>query len=89
MDLFIKETEQHVLLEWKDNGQGVPEEKLERIFERFYRCDESRTKKGSGVGLYVVKCIMEHHKGMVKASNESGLKISLYFPKMDMGSEEA
>lgn len=89
VDLSIKETEQYIILEWKDNGQGVPEEKLERIFERFYRCDESRTKKGSGVGLYVVKYIMERHKGMVKASNESGLKISLYFSKPGRKEEEA
>lgn len=81
IDLSVKETDWYLLLEWKDNGQGVPEDKLARIFDRFYRCDEARTKKGSGVGLYVVKYIMERHQGMVKAENESGLKICLYFPK--------
>ena len=81
MDIFIKENDEYVILEWKDNGRGVPSEKLERIFECFYRCDEARTEKGSGVGLYVVKYIMECHHGMVKAQNESGLKIILYFPK--------
>lgn len=87
VDISVKETEEDIILEWKDNGQGVPEEKLPRIFERFYRCDEARTKKGSGVGLYVVKYIMERHKGRVKAENESGLKITLYFPKKETKGE--
>lgn len=67
-------------LVWKDNGQGVPEEKLEQIFERFYRCDESRNQKGSGVGLYVVRYIMERHQGEIRAENEQGLKLTLLFP---------
>lgn len=74
-----------VVLSWKDNGEGVPREKLDRIFDKFYRCDESRTEKGSGVGLYVVKYIMEYHQGQVKAENEKGLKITLRFPKAEDG----
>lgn len=70
-----------VIVEWKDNGHGVPEEKLPQIFERFYRCDESRSEKGGGIGLYVVKYIMERHGGSVKAENDGGLKIQLFFPK--------
>ena len=89
IDVSIKEEENYLILEWKDNGQGVPKDKLPRIFERFYRCDESRTEKGSGVGLYVVKYIMERHCGMVKAENDSGLKISLYFPKSEEKGREA
>ena len=81
IDVSIAETEDEVILTWKDNGKGVPQEKLGRIFERFYRCDESRQEKGSGVGLYVVKYIMERHRGSVQAENENGLKLSLHFPK--------
>lgn len=81
IDIRIYENlEKGVILEWKDNGTGVPEEKLPHIFERFYRCDESRNEKGSGVGLYVVKYIMECHKGTVKAVNDNGLKIQMFFP---------
>lgn len=81
IDIRIYENlEKGVILEWKDNGVGVPEEKLPHIFERFYRCDESRNEKGSGVGLYVVKYIMECHKGTVKAVNDNGLKIQMFFP---------
>ena len=78
----IKE-EKYLTLEWKDNGEGVPEEKIGKIFDRFYRCDEARTKKGSGVGLYVVKYIMEQHGGSVEAVNDRGLKITLRFPRVD------
>lgn len=84
IDIYIKKEDGYILLEWKDNGRGVPEEKIGRIFERFYRCDESRKEKGSGVGLYIVKYIMEQHHGTVKAENDGGLKISLYFPGKDM-----
>lgn len=75
--------ETYLTLEWKDNGEGVPEEKIGKIFDRFYRCDEVRTKKGSGVGLYVVKYIMEQHGGSVEAVNDRGLKITLRFPRAD------
>ena len=83
--IFIEEA--RVVLEWKDKGPGVPEEKLPRIFDRFYRCDEARTIKGSGVGLYIVKYIMERHGGTVKAENEEGLKIRLYFPERSKDGE--
>lgn len=79
VSVAVRTEERNVILEWKDNGRGVPQEKLSRIFERFYRCDESRNRKGSGVGLYIVKTIMERHNGSVRAVNEDGLKIQLSF----------
>ena len=77
-----------MVLEWKDKGPGVPEEKLPRIFDRFYRCDEARTIKGSGVGLYIVKYIMERHGGTAEAENDDGLKIQLYFPERSQDGED-
>lgn len=53
---------------------------MDKIFERFYRCDESRNKKGSGVGLYGVKYIVERHGGFIQAENDGGLKLTLTFP---------
>lgn len=79
---IIRIEPKYVVVEWTDNGTGVPPEKLSRIFERFYRCDESRNCKGSGVGLYIVKYIMERHHGKVNAMNDGGLKVQLYFPKV-------
>lgn len=77
-----------VVLEWRDRGPGVLEEKLPRIFDRFYRCDEARTIKGSGVGLYIVKYIMERHGGTAEAENDGGLKIRLYFPERSKDGED-
>lgn len=81
IEVTVYDTPNQVVLEWRDNGEGVPEAKLEHIFDRFYRCDEARSEKGSGIGLYVVRYIMERHHGTVTAENAGGLKIQLYFPK--------
>lgn len=83
IEISVFATETEVVLEWNDHGNGVPEDKLPHIFERFYRCDEARKEKGSGVGLYVVNYIMEQHHGRVEAENDGGLKIRLLFPKED------
>lgn len=83
--------EDQIVLEWIDNGPGVPEDKLPHIFDRFYRVDEARHIKGSGIGLSVVSYIMKRHGGRVAAENagadgknaRDGLRIRLYFPKGD------
>lgn len=85
IDVTIHKYASDMILEWKDNGIGVPPEKIGSIFDRFYRCDDARNIKGSGIGLYVVKHIMERHGGDVKAENDNGLRISLRFP----GEEES
>ena len=57
----------------RDTGPGIPEEHLARIFDRFYKTDASRTdpywKSGSGLGLSIVKAIVERHGGTVSAAN--------------------
>ena len=66
---------------FQDNGVGVPEEKLPYIFDEFYRGDESRNKKeGNGLGLYIVKYLMEAMGGNVRAKNADGLAIYLELP---------
>jgi len=82
------ETDEEEILIFKDNGNGIPYDKLPFIFERFYRCDESRGTEGNGVGLYIVKYIVEAHGGYVMAENRSGLMITMHFKKGDESNEQ-
>ena len=60
----------------------MPEESLERIFDSFYRADDSRSQaeKGSGIGLAVVKEIVLGHGGKVRAENREGLAVIIHLP---------
>lgn len=56
----------------RDDGIGIPEDKQGRIFERFYQCDESHQEKGHGLGLSIVKRILELLGGQIGCSSEPG-----------------
>ena len=63
---------------FSDNGVGVAEEKLPYLFDEFYRADESRNQKeGNGLGLYIVKYLIEAMGGRVRAGNAGGLAVYL------------
>ena len=57
-----------------DTGPGIPEDKQEKIFERFYRLEKSRSKEtgGTGLGLAIVKHAVMYHKGSVRVESEEG-----------------
>jgi signal transduction histidine kinase len=56
----------------RDRGPGVPEDRLSRIFERFERAASKRHYGGMGLGLYVARQIVEAHGGTITASNSTG-----------------
>ena len=84
IEITAQSIQNNVVIEIKDNGVGIEDNKLDKIFEEFYRADESRTNtnvEGNGIGLYVCKYIIEKHKGSIKAKNENGLNIIITLPK--------
>ena len=74
---YIKESD--VIIEVKNKGDSIPKEKIERIFDRFYRVDEARNSniKGSGLGLAISKNIIKLHEGDIWAES-NGKYISFY-----------
>lgn len=80
--LFISEDNNWIIVEISDNGDGVSEEMLSRLFDSFYRGDVSRTNpsQGSGLGLAIAKSIVEAHNGEIKAVNNNGLTIIIKLP---------
>lgn len=80
--LLLYEENNNAVLEISDNGQGVSEEILDKLFESFYRGDPSRTRssEGSGLGLSISKYIVEAHNGTIEAFNREGLTIKITLP---------
>jgi signal transduction histidine kinase len=61
-----------VMIEVKDNGMGISPEELPRIWERLYRSDKSRAQRGLGLGLSLVKAVVEAHQGKVSVVSQVG-----------------
>ena len=67
----------------EDNGGGVSPEELPKLFQRFYRA-EHKSKNGAGIGLAIVKEIIQRHHGVITAENgREGLKMSISMPMLD------
>ncbi len=79
------EDNKHVVIEVCDNGIGIPENSMNRVFERFYRVDESRSREvgGTGLGLAIVKHAIQKHQGTVSVSSNkpSGTIFKISLPR--------
>jgi signal transduction histidine kinase len=64
--------ENQVVITYKDSGIGIAQEELPRIWDRLYRGDQSRSQKGLGLGLSLVKAIVQAHRGRVDVGSEPG-----------------
>ena len=71
-----------LLVEVADRGPGIPPEELPRIFERFYRCENSSGESGSGLGLPIAEAIVKRHGGRMQAESRvgEGTRMSLHLP---------
>ena len=81
INLRVKDVGDFIQVEIEDNGKGISAKDLPNIFERFYRTDASRnsSKGGSGIGLSIVKKIMEDHGGKVWATSKENIGTVMYF----------
>jgi len=78
-----KDSEENVIMRVIDEGYGFKEKKMEKIFDRFYSNRPNKFGKHSGLGLNIVKNLVELHGGIIQASNnrnEVGAKIEVTFP---------
>lgn len=86
-EIFVKASQDPEVtkIEIRDTGIGIPEADLPRIFERFYRVDKSRSREtgGAGLGLSIVKHIVERHSGQIHASSakQKGATFTITLPK--------
>lgn len=85
VDIIIKNTDNEAILTVCDNGIGIPENAQNRVFERFYRVDKSRSKEkgGTGLGLSIVKhgALFHNAKITLESQINKGTSITIKFPK--------
>lgn len=81
VNLRVKDVGDFIQVELEDNGRGIAAKDLTNIFDRFYRTDASRnsSKGGSGIGLSIVKKIVEEHGGKIWATSREGTGTTMYF----------
>lgn len=74
IQIYVRDGIEEVQWIVEDQGIGIPERDLPFIFERFYRTDRSRNRKtgGAGIGLTIVKAIVQAHKGKIEVESEEG-----------------
>ncbi|MEG0086193.1 MAG: HAMP domain-containing sensor histidine kinase, partial [Niameybacter sp.] len=77
----IEVNEESVCIYVKDNGMGIQEDKIQSIFERFVQVEDNLTARtdGSGIGLALVKSLIELHDGHIAVQSEEGVGSTFYF----------
>jgi two-component system phosphate regulon sensor histidine kinase PhoR len=81
IEIRFFDMDKNILVEIADNGPGIAEKHLPRLFERFYRVDKSRARDqgGTGLGLAIVKHIIEGHNQSINARSTEGVGTTFSF----------
>ena len=81
INIRLRDVGDFIQVEIEDNGKGIAQKDLPKIFDRFYRTDASRNsaRGGSGIGLSIVRKILEDHGGKVWATSKEGVGTVMYF----------
>ena len=83
VDILIEEAEKTGAVIFEDNGGGVPESELPKLFERFHRTANA-SPDSAGIGLAITKAVVEKHHGTIIAENSNkGLRVTMCFPVID------
>ena len=84
IDIDAFQTENEIKIQVSDRGIGIPEEDLERVFDKFYRVSRPESINGTGLGLAICKGIIEAHGGHIQAANcqGGGTVITISLPKV-------
>lgn len=81
IDVFFTREEEDIVLHFRDYGGGIPDENMPFVFDKFYRGSNCGSEQGSGLGLYIVKYIVEKMGGKVLLQNhKDGLEVKLILP---------
>jgi signal transduction histidine kinase len=81
MSITVNSLQQGAQVQIADNGPGIPPAARDKVFERFYRLDESRNTPGSGLGLSLVAAVIKLHDATVALEdNQPGLRVMIDFP---------
>ena len=73
IDILLKQDESHIIATIKDNGIGMSESTKKHLFDKFYQGDNSHSKEGNGLGLALVKKIIDIHNAEITVESEVGI----------------
>lgn len=82
IDITMSQDDKNAIIKIRDYGIGIPAEHLPKIFDNFYRVDKNRSRElgGSGLGLSIVKQIVDHHKGTITLKSDGGCEFTITLP---------